>query len=149
MIWLRSCVIISCLFLATGGNLAAQPAAGNTAAAVLVHAWLTEVGPLPSPPLPHEAALMQVARNALQGDFQAATQQLGELQKTSTDPLIHYLVPLFQSALQRRRMLLAGGGLRGTGGDAKASRRNNVPFHSACIFAPVPEHFPSSSTPCL
>jgi hypothetical protein len=32
---------------------------------------------------------------------------------------------------------------------AKASRRNNVPFHSACIFALVPEHFPSSITPCL
>jgi hypothetical protein len=44
-----------------GSNLAAQSAAGNTAAAVFVHAWLPEVGPLPSPLLPHEAALMQVA----------------------------------------------------------------------------------------
>src|SRR5262245_5973783 len=77
---LSSCLLIMCLYLVTGGNLAAQPA-GNTAA-VFVHAWLPEVGPLP-----HEAVLMLVARKALLGDFQAATQYL-------------YLVPLFQHALQ-------------------------------------------------
>src|SRR6266446_3933002 len=31
----------------------------------------------------------------------------------------------------------------------KAWRRNNVLFHSACMLAPVPEHFPSSIPPCL
>jgi hypothetical protein len=67
MIWLRRCVLIFGLVLATGGHLAAQPAAGNTAAAVFVHAWLPAVGPLPAPPLPHEAALLRVARHALQG----------------------------------------------------------------------------------
>jgi len=40
-------------------------------------------------------------------------------------------------------------GKQGEEKEIKASRRNNVPFHSACIFALVPEHFPSSITPCL
>src|SRR6266436_4024694 len=31
----------------------------------------------------------------------------------------------------------------------KAWRRNNVLFHSACMLAPVPEHFLSSIPPCL
>lgn len=137
MMSLRSCVIISCFLLATGSNLMAQPAAGNTAAAVLVHAFLPEVGPLPSPPLPHEAELIAGGKKRAAGRFPGAMQQLGALQKTSTDPRIYYLAPLFQSVTA----LIAAGGARRVvaslwKADEDAGLRMMVAFHGALAREP-------------
>jgi CHAT domain-containing protein len=88
--------------------VAQEPAEANRSVTFFLHAWLPEIGPLPSPPTIEEAALVGVANASLQGDFLSAQRQLATIAETSRDARTQYLVPLWSREIARRRFRFAG-----------------------------------------
>ena len=105
------------LMLAVVGlcRLAHSQEAANTLAAVYLHSWYPELGPLPEASRAEDRELATIAAASRAGAYRSAWERLRNFRVTYKDPRSQHLSLVFEAELLVRQTLLASGGTRTTG----------------------------------